>query len=121
MKTERKTLDSVAPRQSVRLLVNGEVRNVITQDWKYKNLVVIPESDFHLTSWMIVHQPSGIPVISSKYSCIAFSPDKNYKICATIESVRAIALLLSKVGVPDKITEKTGVMLRQLFEEAGIN
>ena len=119
MKVKRKTLDSIAPRQSVKLLINGEIRNVITQGWKYENLVVIPESDFHLTSWMIVHKLSGIPVISSKYSCIAFS-DNNPKICSTVESVRAIALLLSKVGVPDKITEKTGIMLRQLFEEAGI-
>lgn len=119
MKTERKTLNSVAPRISVKLLVNGEVKNAVTQGWKYKNLAVVPESNFYLTSWMIVHQPSGIPVISSRYSCIAFS-EKNHKICATVESIRAIALLLSKVGIPDKITERTGSEIRQLFEEAGI-
>lgn len=116
---ERNRLGQVAERQVIQLYKGDRCETMITQGWRYKNLVVVPESDFCYTTWMIVHQPSGYPLLAAVTPHL-LGARVGHDICRNVESVRAIALLLSKVGVPETLNKRKIEALRELFKEAGI-
>jgi len=118
-KARIKRLGSVADRQVIQLHKGDRRETVITQGWRYKNLVVVPEMDSLYTPWMIVHQPSGYPVLAAQHSHLLGAAIGS-EICQTVESVRAIALLLSKLGVPEQLNKRNVEALRDLFKESGI-
>ena len=125
-------LGNIAPRQAITLVVQylddrQERRQVITQGWRYRcqatgaELVVCPESDYVNTTWMIVHQPSGYPVIAARHAhMLGWDFDSGFNLCRSPEGLRAIALLLSKLGVPRGFNPRKWEALRDLFKQAGI-
>lgn len=114
-----KRLGQVADRQVIQLYRGDRCETMITQGWRYKNLVVVPESDLWLPTWMLVHQPSGYPILAASMPHL-LGFEKAHEICRQVESVRAIALLLSKVGISETLNKQKIEVLRELFKEAGI-
>jgi hypothetical protein len=70
----RKTIKNIAPSLRIKIydFNSKQLQSVVTQGWQIGCMAVVPDSDFYLASWEIIHQPSGFRMMSarSEHSCL---------------------------------------------------
>lgn len=67
-KSQRKTIENFAPSIRVKIynFETKQLESVVTQGWKIGCMAIVPDSDFYLAEWEIIHQPSGYRMMTGR-------------------------------------------------------